>query len=540
VNDNEPNREEPRYSFRRAYETDAFHQANLLTADAFGREAKERAISLSFGSTLHRQLEGLDRVGALRPVAFEDAGAELLFREEVDFAPWESYAVPGRRDFKKVTPYYSQWQLLYAREAIELGRVPVAMEWFLDEERRGDVGEGTRQFYELQAERWRGLDDDWRKHILLLVRLQNRYYPLIRGTLTKISTSLAYDPDVGDYVDPYQQVVQDFDPAAVVDELKLTVEEIKDSHDRVAFQGITHDPLKYFHGLFRMAPHRERAKIKNEARRAQDAFDAAEMLRRFYHDLTGELLPAPDEMVDASGGAWKERLYGHGPRLNYDRHDLQIALRLHHLDPHIVHVIVEGESDEALFHRLIDALAGAEASTIGISFSNLEGVGRTRLYARILRLVKNSTRFPILVVDREGDIERDVELLKSEGLLSDETTFLWNSSLEEDNFSVEELVASVGRLAERKGVRLELSAEEVRSDRESRRERLGKDDQGLAERLLALARNPKHGAVQVSKPELAHELAQFLLDEMERGDDQEALVQRRPVLGIVFSVIRAA
>ena len=83
-------------------------------------------------------------------------------------------------------------------------------------------------------------------------------------------------------------------------ELGLTAEDIKQTHQWLAVQAITHDPLKYFHDLFRMAPYRERAKLKNEARRAQDAFDAGEMLRRFHHDLTGELLPAPDEIIDGT------------------------------------------------------------------------------------------------------------------------------------------------------------------------------------------------------------------------------------------------
>jgi hypothetical protein len=540
VDADEKKQETRRYSFRKAHEEDAFHQADLLTTDAFGREAKERDFGLSFGTTLRKQLEELDGVGALRPIAFETESGELVFREEVGFSPWDTYAAVVRDNYKKVTAYYSHWQLVYTRDAVELGRVSVPISTVLDDDRRKNIGEGFRTFYEHQVQRWRALDDDWRDCILLLVRLQNRYFPVIRGSLTKINTRLGYDPVVGGYVDPYPQTVREFEPAAVLDELGLGVENVKEMHDRLAFQGIARDPLKYFHGLFRMAPYRERAKLKNEARRAQDAFDAAEMLRRFYHDLTGELLPAPDEMIDASGGKWKEQFYGHGSRLEYDRHDLQVALRLHHLDPHIVHLIVEGKSDEALFRGLIEALTGAEVSNLGIGFSNLEGVGRTRLYGRILRLAKNSTRFPVLVADREGDIERDVELLKAEGLLSDETAFLWNASLEEDNFTHEELVASATQIAERKGGHLQLEAEQLRAARESQEERLGEDAQGLAELLLGLARNPQNGAVRISKPELAQELVQVLLDEIEREEDQEALVQRRPVLGIVFSIIRIA
>jgi hypothetical protein len=349
VTADEPEREAERYSFRQAHQAGAFHQAQLLTADAFGKEAKERDVGLSFGSTLREQLEELDHIGAIRPILFDAGESGVVFREEVEFAPWQTYEVTVWDDHKQVTAYYSHWQLLYARGAVELGRVPVSIEWFLDDEQRQTIGPRWRDWYSRQDEHRRGLDDSWRQRILLLVRLQGRYFPVIRGTLTKITSSLVYDPDAGDMGDPYRQTVRDFNASAVLDELGLTAEDTKEMYQRLALQGIMRDPLRYFHGLFRMAPYRERAKLKNEARRAQDAFDAAEMLRRFQYDLNGELLPLPDELVDASGGEWRVRLYGHKPRLRYDRHDLQIALRVAHLDPHIVHVIVEGESERDCF-----------------------------------------------------------------------------------------------------------------------------------------------------------------------------------------------
>ena len=158
---------------------------------------------------LRNQLEQLDHVGALRPILFDTGEGGLVFREEVEFMPWQTYAI-AEDGVERVVAYYSHWQLLYASDAVELGRVPVSMEWFLDEDRRRQVNQGYQHFYESQAERWRGLDDHWRECILLLVRLQYRYFPVIRGTLTKITTTLAYDPDVSDMVDPYPRTVRDF------------------------------------------------------------------------------------------------------------------------------------------------------------------------------------------------------------------------------------------------------------------------------------------------------------------------------------------
>jgi hypothetical protein len=404
---------------------------------------------------------------------------------------------------------------------------------------RRKITDASRDFYEAQAAWRRQLDDEWRGRILLLVRLQNRYFPLIRGTLTKMTTRLPYDPAVGKHVDAYPDTVRSFEPAAVIEELGVSADDVKEAYDHLAFRGTTADPLRSFYDLFRMAPYREREKLRGAARRSQDAYDAAEMVRRFYDDLTGEILLSPDERTDASGGEWKVRLYGHGPRVSYDRNDLLVALRLHRLDPHIVHVVVEGKSEEVLFGGLIEAISGREASTLGIGFSNLEGVGRTRLYERVLRLAKRASRFPVLVADREGDIERDVELLKAEGLLSEETVFLWNSSIEEDNFTDQELVDCASRIAKRKGGELQLAPEELRAVRESQKERLGDHGEGLAESLCRLARSPERGSVQISKPDLAAELLELLIEEIQKDGDREELFRRRPLLRIVSDIINA-
>jgi Overcoming lysogenization defect protein-like, TOPRIM domain len=322
--------------------------------------------------------------------------------------------------------------------------------------------------------------------------------------------------------------------------LRLTTDEVKAVYDQLAWHGNKQDPLRSFHDLFRMAPDRERAKLRRGARRAQDAFDAAEMIRRFYHDLTGELLPRPDAMTDASDGSWRTRLYGHEPRLGYDRHDLQVALRVAHLDPHIVHVVVEGKSEEILFKYLIESLTGRAADTMGITFSNLEGVGHARLHRRILRIAKTLARFPILVADREGDIERDVADMQRDGLLTDETTFLWDDSLEEDNFTADELVAVASGLAEGQGATLTLTGGELREAADREKARGDKDAKGLAEVLRKLAASPEHGSAVITKPDLARALARALVDELRNADDAEAVFKRRPLLDIVASIIRVA
>jgi hypothetical protein len=197
--------------------------------------------------------------------------------------------------------------------------------------------------------------------------LQNHYGPSVKGTLLKSAVSLVWDPTTGEFVDP-REMEPPFDAQRVLDEFGLTPEAIKAMHQQLASHGIVmggDDPLRFWHMLTRMAPAKQRATLRGRARRAQDAYDAAEMLRRFYHDLTGELLLNPDEIFDVSDKSWKQRIYGRWPTLSYTRADLAAELRRRDLHPHQVHLAVEGETEEIICHRVLEEVAGCRSTTWG-------------------------------------------------------------------------------------------------------------------------------------------------------------------------------
>lgn len=115
--------------------------------------------------------------------------------------------------------------------------------------------------------------------------------------------------------------------------------------------------------------------------------------------------------------------------------------------------------------------------------------------------------------------------------MTDETVFLWKASLEEDNFSFEELVQVAKDIAKAKGVELELSAGRLREAYEAQHHPAPKGGKALGEVLLRLCRSPERGAVTISKPELASGLRDLLLADLQQGGDQdeEELFRRRPV-----------
>jgi hypothetical protein len=529
-----PNAREVQYSFRAALEGDAFHQLPALDVRAFGKAAKQRGANLSFGSTLRSRLEELDRSGALSPIYF-DVGSEPVLREEHDFVPWSEYEVAD--DYaSQPRPFYAHWQLLYLQEAVDLGRVEVTLSWLLDDERRVSLSEQAAGIYSWQRERWQSTDWNWRSTVLLLVRLQNRYAPLIKGTLTTSRSTLIYDPDVGDYVDPYHEEVRRFDPQTVLAELGLAEAGIKDVQRELAIYGASADPMAAWHMLLRMTSYKEREKLKGAVRRAHDAYDAAEILRRFYYDLTGELLLNPDEIFDVSDKSWKQRLFGRWPFLTYTRADLQAELRRHDLWPHQVHLIVEGETEAIVCRRVIESVAATKLSDLGIHLATLRGVGRVRLHQELIRATHTFSRHAVLVADREGDIEREVELMKNDGLLTDESVLLWDASFEEDNFGDEELTTMLEGLAQEVGVDLSLDPQAFRARYDEHRERVGKDARGAMTYMLGMAAEATNRRFKPSKTLVGERLAQLLLTNLlEHGEEAEA---ERPILRLLASVIR--
>jgi hypothetical protein len=127
-------------------------------------------------------------------------------------------------------------------------------------------------------------------------------------------------------------------------------------------------------------------------------------------------------------------------------------------------------------------------------------------------------------------------MLQKEGLLHPDSTFLWDKSLEEDNFTCEELVEIARAIATKRGATFKLAGSTLRRRYRERHRQTGI---GLAEVLLDLAANPRHGSVRISKRELGTEMAAFLWSECSAaGQTIEAVAEKRRVIRILLDVLR--
>ncbi len=531
-------------SWRELWRSGAFAQHDLTWDSNFASKAKERELRLGIGQG---PLEDMDLQGAFQPIAFADGGnppdfvdlspyeERMTFREEREPAKWSAYAWEPD-GHPHTSALYSPWQMLYVDDVLLGSGVELSAKTLLADSREATLDK-WRGLFERHLADWQGIDEVWRPLIKLLVRVQNRYLPEITRR-----TVLLYDTAAGESVDPWPGERERFNAQSAASELELTAEQLAAAYWFLVERGIDREPRDGLELARRARPRSSHKKWRGLPRRAQDHFDAAELLRRFYLDLTVEL-PArnPSWLLD---GRQVERgaLYDRGPAATVSRAQLQDDLVAAGLYPHAVHLVGEGRSERDMVTELVAGLLGGQwADEVG--FTDLGGSGSA---SRLPTMVGGFTSYAqrtVVVVDSEGEMAQYAKGLTRSGELDEDDLMLFDDSLEESNFALREMLEVLveraaapppGQLA----VELSLRAEDVASAHERRRQN-ARVDPGIAGTLLKEAEDPAYGGpVTVGKPEFARLLARRMLDELDaaHGDNGaiEALRERRPVLRFVL------
>lgn len=525
------------YTYADAHERRQFHQLPLVSSTVLARLAGERGIWLRQS---RRDLEALDKAGALRPIAFHlepyfEAGLYLaqprLAFTESGYRPWKEY-VWQQAGHDHITPLYSLWQLLYATDVVNAKSFQVDLSVLRNARSTQRMQQRWRPLFADRWHEWKALDELWRPLVKLLVRLQNRYLPFVRR-----SSRLTYDPAVSSYADPVERTVREFNAAAVAEGLGLSSDEVKDVYVWLARRGSILDPARQYYLLLRMAPRRQRESMRGDLRLAHDFYEAGMLVRAFYEDLTGLVLPDANE-VDQPG--LNERLLRHPPQLEYTREDLKNALFGLDVYPHSVHLFVEGETEEVLFRELFDF---GLPDPKGVRVQDMHGVGGFNEQAQeLFEHLTDYVRFTMLVADREGQMAKYARQWVEAGLVPKSHVILWKS-LEEANFSDSELVRMVERIGRKRdpNVRLRLSGRELRRRYEEHKQRAQAartEPRGLAEYLLGIAGDEHIGPIRGSKSQdLAREMVELLKEEVAQKGWEEAAKKRR-VLRVVMRVGR--
>lgn len=524
-----------------------FLQRELIDYGKFAQMATNRGIRTASG---REQWEAWDRDGVLSPVAFyiglrpsqdqvgtypvdeptrdettgQWATAGYVFRDEHGFEPWDRYEYEPHDDFSTVQPLYSEWQLLALPLIHEhdYTSVPVSV-------LAGSDGElikwasGIRRDMATTALTMRGrFVELWAPLITTLIRLQSRYWPWISGkdrVLFALNAQEGDRPSVG----ALELELRRCTAAETRDELGLSNEDVRLLYRWLCYR-LFHGPDELLHlrDLLRLLPRRSQVRARGRALQALDVYDACEVLRRFYQELTGTLLPAPDQ-------SYGDDIDYAAQPLNKNAHALSTALAHHGLTAHKLHVVVEGDTEARLVTELFRELTGRELDSAGIALTDLEG-DKLAQSGRFIESFGIYAREVALLLDDENDARKIAERMVADGIVKEESVTFAPTSLEEDNFTPNELVAMANELGAARGVQLGFTGDDLTQALEKRNSRPGVPPMGMARMLQKLARNPQLGPVlEFAKPDLAGPMMRLIVKEIE-ADGFDATAQRRPIL----------
>ena len=453
-----------------------------------------------------------------------------------EHAPWDT---TERDEFRRPIDLalYSRFQVW----DLERTQAPLTMTVLLD----GFAGKGTNGFTRLGENLGKHLDgvlNSVGKHpyddgaAFVAQALASRYYPQTQGDRRTITVSAPLEPDEWDW----WEYARSWEPRARAEELGVTPEDLREYVSHLQSAASWADPMEPWYDLVQFIRVDERARLKGDARRAQDLYAMEHMGRLFFAELTGSQLSPPDE-----DRTWtRESVYGPGttsdPRLH-----LEYVANRYHLNPRPrLLLVVEGESEAEQLPRILHTLLDRPASVLGIEIRPLRGidefVGRRSRdrYGALEKLIDDHHHrgTPVVIVlDRENDAPRVAEELRrarsrlnpERRLTRPEYIHLWERSIEFDNFKESEIATALTTVA---GDRTTFTEAEVK-------EALSAYDRGEGDPLAALYwERLNYG---LSKPRLLTALVDQILARRpaefdERGDG------RRPVVQVMQRVAQLA
>jgi hypothetical protein len=276
----------------------------------------------------------------------------------------------------------------------------------------------------------------------------------------------------------------------------VSASQLSDVYWFLVERGIDREPQDCLELLRRARPRSSHKRMRGMPRRAQDLFDAAQVLWLFLTDLTGGPLERTPRWPLDGRQRPRAALYDRGPATRTSREQLQAELVQAGLYPHAVHVVGEGESEREIVHRLVEGLLGTGwADEVG--FTDLGGSGSA---SRLSTMVSGFTTYAqrtVVIVDSEGDMAQYVTGLIRSRKLPEEDVLRFEANLEDSNFSPEEMLQVLAELAAspsegRPAVTLTLPVKDVLTAHEERRQKT-RENPGMAGKLLKLAEDPRYG-----------------------------------------------
>jgi hypothetical protein len=132
--------------------------------------------------------------------------------------------------------------------------------------------------------------------------ISNRYFPKTQSDRRTIRVS---HPSYYSNWDWFAYC-RNWNAKAVLNDLGMTIGELKDLQELVVADAKFVDPLEQWYGLISFVSVEQKKKLKGTALLAQTLYSMEHMLRLFYEEVTGNTLLSPDESPSWKRFSWDE------------------------------------------------------------------------------------------------------------------------------------------------------------------------------------------------------------------------------------------
>ena len=246
-------------------------------------------------------------------------------------------------------------------------------------------------------------DTLWKKHLLLLLLIEDKYLPPIREVVSYHGYSFR-----GGY--GWDEWAAAFDAKDALRASGMSIDEVVQFCHSVALDAEVNDPTFSWFSVIRHMPYDKRKSAKGKVRLAWDRYEIIEMLGDFLADLTGQQQQLPDDVI--GWGTWKTRAFN----LPVEKIDYKLGnalpgiLRHYGLDPRSrVWVFVEGETEEEFIKEWFSGYE-IDLSLSRVELINLHSL--TGLSNPVLReqaqQARNQGVAIYVLVDEDGNKEKRI------------------------------------------------------------------------------------------------------------------------------------
>ncbi len=246
---------------------------------------------------------------------------------------------------------------------------------------------------------------------LLLIRVQNVFFPFERGDPRRSNWIASYVPGLtDDAADWASEQLDSLDFAALAEDCGVTAQDLSGIYERLVYDGLRIDPNDHLFDLLDQLRRSRREDLKGAARHAVDYYDAARVLRSWHQRLTGELLPDIDEHRGSNGTPYKQSHFGTLDTRG-NRAVLPILLEDYGLYPWRVQLIAEGDSEIVALRVIVEEAYSLTFETLGIAAADMGGADIPANAERLLGALRGYANYFLLVFDNEGKARELIETL---------------------------------------------------------------------------------------------------------------------------------